>query len=122
LDLSKANNGQILSPMQAISELTGLSLEHVCHSNLSTWWTKVFDDMGCIRRIQSGSNEDTCQGADYQGGLVIEPKRGLYRNLKVVDVVSLYLSVAILHNISFDMVQLLLLYQQRRCQSASRYN
>ena len=31
-------------------------------------------------------------------------ERGLYRNLKVVDVVSLYPSVAILHNISFDTV------------------
>jgi hypothetical protein len=29
------------------------------------------------------------------GGLVIEPKRGLYRNLKVVDVVSLHLSLAV---------------------------
>jgi len=34
MDLSKVNDGQIMSLMQAISELTGLSLEHVCHSNL----------------------------------------------------------------------------------------
>ena len=32
------------------------------------------------------------------------PKRGLYTNIKVVDVVSLYPSVAILNNISFDTV------------------
>lgn len=44
MDLSKANNGQIMSVMQAISKLTGLGLEQVCHSNLSTWWTKGFDD------------------------------------------------------------------------------
>jgi hypothetical protein len=30
-------------------------------------------------------------GFSYQGGFVLEPKRGLYRNLKVVDVV--YLSI-----------------------------
>jgi DNA polymerase family B len=47
---------------------------------------------------------DSRLSSDYQGGLVIEPKRGLYRNLKVVDVVSLYPSVAILHKISFDTV------------------
>jgi DNA polymerase elongation subunit (family B) len=104
MDLSKANNGQIMSLMQAISELTGLSLEQVCHSSLSTWWTKVFDDMGCIPPVLSGHEENTSQLTEYQGGLVIEPKRGLYRNLKVVDVVSLYPSVAILHNISFDTV------------------
>ena len=104
MDLSKVNNGQIMSLMQAISELTGLSLEHVCHSNLSTWWSKVFDDMGCVPPQFSRQDEAINQLSDYQGGLVIEPKRGLYRNLKVVDVVSLYPSVAILHNISFDTV------------------
>jgi DNA polymerase, archaea type len=104
MDLSKANNGQIMSLMQAISELTGLSLEQVCHSNLSTWWTKVFDDMGCLPPTQH--NEDQAAGIEYgyQGGFVIEPKRGLYRDLKVVDVVSLYPSMAILHNLSFDTV------------------
>jgi DNA polymerase I len=104
MDLSKTNKGQIMSLMQAISELTGLSLEQVCHSNLSTWWTRVFDDMGCIPSQFSRQDEARNQPTEYQGGLVIEPKRGLYRNLKVVDVVSLYPSVAILHNISFDTV------------------
>jgi hypothetical protein len=36
MDLSKANNGQIIGLMQAISGLTGLSLEQVCRSNLTT--------------------------------------------------------------------------------------
>jgi DNA polymerase elongation subunit (family B) len=104
MDLSKANNGQILSLMQAISELIGLSLEHVCHSSLSTWWTKVFDDMKGFPPVLDLARKNTNQSPDYRGGLVIEPKRGLYRNVKVVDVVSLYPSVAILHNISFDTV------------------
>jgi DNA polymerase I len=104
MDLSKANNGQILSLMHAISELTGLTLEQVCHSNLSTWWTKVFNDMGCTPPVLARSQETSMQSYDYQGGLVIEPMSGLYRNLKIVDVVSLYPSVAILHNISFDTV------------------
>ena len=105
MDLSKVNNGQIISLMQAISELIGLGLEQVCHSSLSTWWTKVFDDMDCIPPIQRSSNRDTNQQSSaYQGGLVIDPKRGLYRNIEVVDVVSLYPSVAILNNISFDTV------------------
>ncbi len=104
MDLSKANNGQIMGLMQAISELTGLSLEQVCHSSLSTWWIKVFDDMGCVTPLASGAKENTSRPPPYQGGLVLDPKRGLYRILKVVDVVSLYPSVAILYNISFDTV------------------
>jgi DNA polymerase, archaea type len=55
--------------------------------------------------VFSGHEEEGASPTtDYEGGLVIEPKRGLYRNLKVIDVVSLYPSVAILHNISFDTV------------------
>jgi DNA polymerase I len=105
MELSKANNGQIMSLMQSISELTGLSLEQVCHSNLTTWWMKVFDDMGCVASQFNGQDDEVrTRPTEYQGGLVIEPKRGLYKNLKVVDVVSLYPSVAILHNISFDTV------------------
>ena len=55
MDLSKTNNGQILSLMQAVAELTGLSLEQVCHSNLSSWWTKVFVDMDCVPSLSSAT-------------------------------------------------------------------
>ena len=40
----------------------------------------------------------------YIGGIVLQPKKGLYHNLIVVDVASLYPTMAILHNISFDTV------------------
>lgn len=40
----------------------------------------------------------------YKGGTVLVPKKGIYRNLVVVDVVSLYPSMALLYNISFDTV------------------
>ena len=40
----------------------------------------------------------------YKGATVLEPKKGIYHNLIVVDVISLYPSMAILNNISFDTV------------------
>jgi DNA polymerase, archaea type len=40
----------------------------------------------------------------YKGGTVLEPKKGIYHNLIVVDVISLYPSMAILYNISFDTI------------------
>ena len=45
MDLSKFGNNEILDLMLAISELTGLSLEEVCHSSISRWWSKVFENM-----------------------------------------------------------------------------
>jgi DNA polymerase elongation subunit (family B) len=41
---------------------------------------------------------------NYKGGTVLAPKKGIYHNLVVVDVISLYPSMAMLHNISFDTV------------------
>jgi hypothetical protein len=32
-------------------------------------------------------------GFDYQGGFVLEPKRGLYRSLKVVDVALILMGI-----------------------------
>lgn len=108
MDLSKVGNGEVLDLMSTIAGLTGLSLEEVCHTSISRWWAKVFEDMGLLVSSPSTSNnhEDVQnkQQCNYEGGKVIEPKKGVYHDLRVVDVVSLYPSMAILHNISFDTV------------------
>lgn len=105
-ELVQINGGQVIALMKAISELVGLDLEQTCQSSISVWWTKVFEDMGCLPPMQpdAGYRDGSSFGFDYQGGFVLEPKRGSYRNLNVVDVVSLYPSMAILYNLSFDMV------------------
>ncbi|HZD35617.1 MAG TPA: DNA polymerase domain-containing protein, partial [Nitrososphaeraceae archaeon] len=108
MNLSSVNNGQILHLMQAIAQLTGLGLEQVCHSTISAWWSQVFADMGFAptRRFSPSDKEGRTilRGNDYIGGKVIEPKKGVYHNLMIVDAVSLYPSMAILHNISFDTI------------------
>ena len=40
----------------------------------------------------------------YIGGIVLQPKKGIYHDLIVVDVTSLYPTMAIIHNLSFDTV------------------
>jgi DNA polymerase, archaea type len=109
MQLSKHNDGEVLDAMKAISELTGLDFERVCRTGISAWWAAIFDNMVSIgdceapivqfNRMEHGQTE-----LAYTGGIVLQPKRGLYDNLIVVDVASLYPSMAILHNISFDTV------------------
>lgn len=41
---------------------------------------------------------------NYKGATVLAPKKGIYHNLVVVDVISLYPTMAVLHNISFETV------------------
>jgi DNA adenine methylase Dam len=111
MDLLKVNNGQVIALMQAIAELTGLSLERVCHTSISKWWTKVFDDMGCVPvPTQLDSERSDARDAaatssfDYEGGLVMEPKPGVYYNVKNVDAESLYPSLIIFYNLSPDTI------------------
>lgn len=108
--LSKHNHGEVLDAMKAISELTGLDFEKVCRTGLSTWWAAIFDSMvaeeGGNAPASSSSNkhEHVRSKLFYIGGSVLQPKKGLYQNLIVVDVASLYPTMAILHNISFDTI------------------
>lgn len=109
MQLSKHNNYEVLDAMKSISEITGLDFERVCRTGLSTWWAAVFDNMALnVQCGQSISLIDRKEGLSdklkYVGAVVLQPKKGLYHNLMVVDVTSLYPTMAILYNLSFDTV------------------
>jgi DNA polymerase I len=104
MKLSKHNNYEILDLMNAISIITDVPFDRVCHTQISTWWKKIIED-----RINAGE----CRFAftkvkkrKYSGGYVLEPKTGFYDDalVYVLDVKSLYPSTMIIHNISFDTV------------------
>jgi DNA polymerase I len=108
--LSRHNNGEVLDAMMAISELTGLDFEKVCRTGLSTRWAVIFDSIVsrgvCEAPALLSPNRQKQEPTEfsYIGGRVLQPKKGLYHNLIVVDVASLYPTMAVLHNISFDTV------------------
>ena len=52
MDLSKLDNNEIFGLMLSIAELTSLSLEDVCHSSISRWWSNVFENMGLMLIIK----------------------------------------------------------------------
>jgi DNA polymerase elongation subunit (family B) len=84
-----------------------LSFEKVCKTGLSSWWSKVFDDLGGTpTNIKYKYDKISMIYDDYHyiGGTVIEPKKGIYHDLKIVDVVSLYPSMAIINNVCFDAI------------------
>jgi DNA polymerase elongation subunit (family B) len=110
MQLSKHNNGEVLDAMKTISKLTGLDFERVCRTGISTWWAAIFDNMilngECQAPALSYDRQEQVQTElAYTGGIVLQPKKGLYHNLIVVDVASLYPTMAVLHNISFDTVK-----------------
>lgn len=105
MELSRIKNGEILELVCSLAETTDLPLEEICHNTISSWWSKVFENTGFVTTAYFNSSPDmTKQHYKYEGGIVIEPKEGLYHDIKLVDVISLYPSVAMLYNISFDTV------------------
>ena len=98
MKLTKHNNYEILDLMNAISNITQLPFDRVCHTSVSTWWTNI------IKR-KVGEPKHQFIKKSYTGGYVIEPIKGYYQQpVYVLDVKSLYPTMMINHNISFDTV------------------
>jgi DNA polymerase elongation subunit (family B) len=106
MKLSKHDNYKVLDFMFAIAELCELDLEYVCRTNLTSWWKHVYNKM-----LENGQCEfptrqfDSSEKWNYKGGEVFKPKQGFYGKYVIVfDAKSLYPSIAILYNISFDTI------------------
>ena len=100
MKLSKYNNYEILDLMNAISRITKLPFDRVCHTGISTWWTNIIK-----REVNGESKQQVLQKKGYTGGYVIEPTKAYYQQpVYVLDVKSLYPTMMINHNISFDTV------------------
>ena len=99
MKLAKRNNYEILDLMNAISVITHLPFDRVCHAGLSTWWTNI------IKRKGFEPKQQLLTKKSYTGGYVIEPTKGYYQQpVYVLDVKSLYPTMMINNNISFDTV------------------
>jgi DNA polymerase I len=102
MELSKYNDSEVLDAMLAVAEITELDFENICRTNLSTWWCAIFDKL-----IRDGKCPPLTKlefTGSYKGADVLAPKKGLYNNIVVVDAKSLYPSVGINYNLSFDTI------------------
>jgi DNA polymerase, archaea type len=107
--LAQHNNYEILDLMNAISIITSLRFDRICHTGLSTWWAYLIN-----KKIVSGEcrwhhhQTKRVEKSDYKGGQVIEPVVGYYdkedQPVYVLDVKSLYPTMIIANNISFETV------------------
>jgi len=104
LKLAQHNNYEILDLMNAISEITGIDFVKVCHTGLGTWWKNIILDKIASGECRSQPNE-MIEKRKYAGGYVIKPAPKYYiQPVYVLDVKSLYPTMMINHNISFDTV------------------
>ena len=93
----KDGNQKIIKMLSTISAVTGLSLIQTCHGTPMSWWKKILENTGRLLPSQ-------IEKLPYTGGKVFEPIPGLHEDVVVVDVASLYPTVAINCNISPETV------------------
>jgi DNA polymerase elongation subunit (family B) len=110
MELSKHNDYELLDLMNAISTITNVSFDRVCNNGLSSWWTNVIKNKinSCKYRLPTLGSPDRKKYA-YKGGRVLEPKPGYYdvntnKGVYIFDAKSLYPTMMIKYNISFDTV------------------
>ncbi len=104
MKLCMHNDFEILDLMNAFSVITKLPFDRVCHTGISTWWNKIITD-----KIMNGECRFPTYKIgkrQYKGGHVIEPIIGYYKDclVYVLDVKSLYPTMMINNNISFETV------------------
>ena len=104
MKLSQHDDFKILDLMNAISLISKIPFDKVCHTEVSTWWTKMIEDAVVNGKCRINYGELAKKA--YSGGFVLKPKVGFYKKdpVYVLDVKSLYPSMMIGHNISFETV------------------
>ena len=104
MKLSKHHNYEILDLMNAISIITKVSFDRICHTGISTWWKNIIIDL--INNGDCRVPTSTIKKQTYKGGQVISPQIGDYKHqlVYVLDVKSLYPTMMIINNISFETV------------------
>jgi DNA polymerase elongation subunit (family B) len=130
--LTTAENGNLFGAMQYIADLLELPLPKVCHSQVSQYWTVIYEKMDyqvppLVDKInpETGETETIAQNyyfktktvvakrgknkdipnvkvVSYSGGRVLEPTPGFYRDVIGLDQESQYPTIGILLNLGFE--------------------
>ncbi|HVB94983.1 MAG TPA: DNA polymerase domain-containing protein [Nitrososphaerales archaeon] len=114
-ELTSANDSLLMKMLLVISRIAKMPMNDAARLGVSNWIrSMLFYDHRRIGALiprtdelkQKGgaSSEAIIKGKKYKGGLVIEPKPGIYFGVSVLDFASLYPSIIKVHNLSYETV------------------
>jgi DNA polymerase I len=116
-DLIANKNYLLLKLLVLFMRISRLPLEDVVRHGVSTWIKSMLLSMhrrnnyliprqeDILRFKSERVSEAIIKGKKYRGAIVLEPKPGLYFNLVVLDFASLYPSIIMNFNISYETVR-----------------
>lgn len=97
-------DSKLMQLMIALSERLEMPLTHVCHFGFGSMWKKLFKEMGCNETPFQFRPLKADASRKKTGAYVKDPEPGLWENVAVLDVASLYPTIVLKHNISFDTI------------------
>jgi DNA polymerase, archaea type len=114
-ELTSANDSLLMKIILVVSRIAKMPMNDVARLGVSNWIrSMLFYDHRRIGALipradeltkkGGASSEAIIKGKKYKGGLVIEPKPGIYFGVSVLDFASLYPSIIKVHNLSYETV------------------
>lgn len=115
LKLTTFNDDLTWKLMVLLARISKTGLEELCRKQISTWIQNLFlwehrrlnylirNKEDILRYVRS-STKAVIEGKKYAGALVIEPPKGVFFNVVVLDIASLYPSIIKNYNLSYETV------------------
>ncbi|WP_440060210.1 DNA-directed DNA polymerase I [Thermogladius sp. 4427co] len=116
LQLTQFGNEMVWKLMVLMARISRTNIEDICRRRISNWiqnlvfWESrrrnyLIVNKEDIQKISKGTySKATIEGKKYAGALVIEPPVGVFFNIVVLDIASLYPSIIKKYNLSFETV------------------
>ncbi len=128
LKLITFNNELVWKLMVLLARISKTSIEDICRKSISKWiqnqlyWEHrrleylIPEPEDIKRHARARATHAIIEGKKYAGALVIEPPRGIFFKVVVLDVASLYPSVIKKYNLSYETVD------QPSCREDKRFD
>ncbi len=116
LKLTTFNDELVWRLMILLARIAKVSIEDICRRSISKWIQNQFywehrkrnylipNPEDIKRHSRSSGTKAVIEGKKYAGALVIEPPKGVFFNVTVLDVASLYPSIIKRYNLSYETV------------------
>ncbi len=115
--LTTFSDNLLMKLLLVISRIAKMPMDDVARLSVSNWIRSMMffehrrrnaliprrNDLE--EREQGAVSEPVIKGKKYKGGIVVEPKKGVYFNVSVLDFASLYPSLIKVYNLSYETVR-----------------
>ena len=117
-NLTSFDNNLLMKLLVVVSRIAKMPIDDVSRLGVSNWIRSMLyfehrkinaliPKKSELRTKGDSNTEAMVKGKKYKGGLVVEPKSGIFFDITVLDFASLYPSIIKVHNLSYETVRCL---------------